>query len=231
MASFLPDVIKLNRRYKLLEKRQRIILAVSGGVDSLAIARTLWEYRKTIDPELGLQAVYVKIDQISLTEVEIERIRDFLSGMNIPLMVVPGKLDKVKTVSCYACARERRKRLFFVAADQHIDTVAFGHNLDDYMETGFLNLVHGGHLESLQPRQSMFKGEITVIRPLLSVSKKHIGHLAKYHQFPKVQSECPYASDNRRESIRKTMRELQRLNRAFLPNLRNAINRWNDLAI
>lgn len=94
-----------------------------------------------------------------------------------------------------------------------------------------MNLVHGWHLESVQPLQNMFDGKITVIRPLLSVRKKHISRYAKEQQFPQLTSRCRYESDNRRESIRRNIIGLQKLNRAFLPNLRKAVNQWNDLIV
>jgi len=229
MASFLPNFMKLNNMYNLVKTGQKLLLAVSGGVDSLCMAKVLHEYRHTIDPALNLEAVYVQISQVALSENDKKVVTDFLKTMDIPLAVIPGVVGENVKFHCYTCAKERRKQMFLYAAANEDDTIAFGHNLDDYIETGFMNLVYHGHLESVQPLQSMFDGKITVIRPLLSVRKKHISRYAKEQLFPQLTSRCYYKSDNRRESIRKTMISLQKLNRAFIPNLRKAVNQWNHL--
>lgn len=231
MSSFLAAFIKLNELYHLVDAGQKVILAVSGGTDSLCMARTLWEYRKSIDPTLDIRAVYIRIPEVTLSEKEILAVEIFLSKFDIPITTLPGKIGQDVTFECYSCARERRKQIFIFAAEQHISTVAFGHNLDDYLETGFMNLVHGGYLESMLPKQTMFNGEFAVIRPLLSVRKKHINSYAKSNQIPRLSIQCSFASIDRRELIRSTMIHLQKLNRAFIPNLRNAINCWNGLVV
>lgn len=231
MASFLPEFLKLNNEYGLVQTGQRLLMAVSGGADSLCMAKVLHEYRRTLDPALELTAVYVRIPQVALSAADAEKTADFLKKLDIPLTILPGTVQKSVKFHCYVCAKERRKQIFRYAAANDYKTVAYGHNLDDYLETGFMNLVHSGHLESIHPRQAMFDGKIIVIRPLLSVRKKHIRRFAKETEFPQLSSHCKYAVDNRRESIRSTMYQLQKLNRAFIPNLRNAVNRWNELLI
>jgi len=231
MASFLPEFLKLNNEYNLVQTGQRLLMAVSGGTDSLCMAKVLHEYRRTLDPALELAAVYVRISQVALSAADVEKTTDFLKKLDIPLTILPGIVQKSVKFNCYVCAKERRKQIFRYAAANEYKTVAFGHNIDDYLETGFMNLVHSGHLESMYPQQVMFDGKIIVIRPLLSVRKKHIRRFAKEEKFPQLRSRCNYAVDNRRESIRSTMNKLQKLNRAFIPNLRNAVNQWNDLLI
>ncbi len=231
MVSFVSSVVKLNQKYHLIEKDQRILLAISGGVDSLSMAKTLAEYRRIIDLRLELRAIYVRISELAQDNRDIQRVMDFLNLLDIPLEELPGSIATNVEFGCYSCARERRKQLCIYADKYKFDAVAFGHNLDDYLETGFMNLIYSGHLESLQARQKLFDGKITIIRPLLSISKKHILANAKKQDFPHIPSNCRFEADNKRASIRKKMIEFQRLNKAFYPNLRRAINQWNGLEI
>lgn len=231
MSSFVAELQKLHQKTDIFSRERRLLLAVSGGIDSLCMAQVLAEYRRVIDPGLFLEAANVQIPQTALKDSDLQTLRHFFKEMNIPLTVINGNVDDSQPFSCYICARERRKRIFQHAAKQKIGLVALGHNLDDYLETALLNLVHAGHMESLQPVQSYFNDKIMVIRPLLSIRKKHITAYAKKSQFPKLISACAYESDNRRAAIRAFMAQLQRLNRAFIPNLRKAVNRWNKLEV
>ncbi len=231
MSSFLAELQKLNQKANFFSRERRLLLAVSGGIDSLCMAQVLAEYRRVINTGLSLEAANVQIPQTALKDSDMQILRDFFKEMNIPLTIINGNVDDSQPFSCYICARERRKRIFQHAAERKIGLVALGHNLDDYLETALLNLVHAGHMESLQPVQSYFNNKITVLRPLLSIRKKHVTAYAKEHQFPKLTSQCAYESDNRRAAIRTLMAQLQRLNRAFIPNLRKAVNRWNGLCV
>lgn len=231
MPSFLAELQKLNQKTNIFSRERQLLLAVSGGADSLCLAQVLAEYRRVIDPGLNLEAANVQFPQTALKNSDLQMLRHFFQEMDIPLTVINGNIDDSEPFNCYICARERRKRIFQYAVERNIVVVAFGHNLDDYLETALLNLIHGGHLESLKPVQSYFNNKITVLRPLLSIRKKHITAYAKNCQFPKLTSACVYESDNRRAAIRVLMAQLQHLNRAFVPNLHKAVNRWNGLDV
>jgi tRNA 2-thiocytidine biosynthesis protein TtcA len=231
MASFLSQLIQLNQQYKLIKPDQPVILAISGGIDSLSMAMTMAEYRHAVDPDLPLWAVYVRIPQVALTDKDISQMSDFFAHLKIPLKVLPGAVSADQEFRCYTCAKERRKQLCLYAADNGYSTIAFGHNLDDYLETGFMNLIYGGHLESLHPRQPLFDDQITVIRPLLGISKKHIAAYAKSRGLPRIHPKCRFESAGKRAAVRQKMIELQHFNKAFTPNLQHAVNRWNQLDI
>ena len=67
---------------------------------------------------------------------------------------------------CFLCARLRRRRLFEMAHALDCSKLALGHNQDDIIETFFLNLFFGGQISTMVPRQVLFKGALTLIRPL-----------------------------------------------------------------
>ncbi|MFA6742764.1 MAG: tRNA lysidine(34) synthetase TilS [Candidatus Neomarinimicrobiota bacterium] len=231
MASLVPQFSKINQKYNLIDENQLILIAVSGGIDSMVLSRTLAEYRLAGYASINLIAVHLSISQVALSKEQLDKIKDLLASWHIPLEIISGKVLVKDKFDCYACARERRRQLFRYAADNHCDAVALGHNLDDYLETALMNLIYHGRLESLQPVQFMFNNKVRVIRPLLDISKKHILASARANSIQAVASPCIFQNDNQRQNIRETMRVLTHQNRNFRANLRRAINHWNNLDI
>jgi len=231
MASLLPQFIKLNQKYNLVADEHKVLIAVSGGVDSLVLCRLLTELRRAEFKRLDLQAAYVRIAPVALPAESIIRISEELARWEIPFTILEGELVSVNEFDCYACARERRRQLFKFTADNGFGGLAFGHNLDDYLETGLLNLLFNGSLESLRPVQNQCDDQIRIIRPLLGISKKHIKAGGRADKIEPAAGFCKLASANKRENVRQMIRYFSRINRKFRSNLRGAINHWNQLEI
>jgi len=231
MSSILSAFCRLNQIYQLIVPDQQILLAVSGGIDSLAMTVLLREYQRASGIHLDLQAVHIRIPQVALSEKDLATLANFLSEIQIQLKVISGKVSSKDGFNCYPCARERRKQLSLYANRNNFDAVALGHNLEDYLETGLMNLIYHGTLESLQPRQLLFGGAVTFVRPLLSIPRKHIGAYLKGLNYPFLKIQCSHASENKRIVTRQLIRQTTALQRGFRQNLRAAINHWNQLEV
>jgi len=227
----VPQFIKLNRAYGLIANGEKILVAISGGIDSLILCRTLSEYRLSIHGAVELKAVYVSIPPVALSHEQIEKIADLMTDWQIPFTIIAGSVSANVAFNCYACARERRKQLFRFATENYCDAVAFGHHLDDYLETGLMNLIYHGSLETLHPVQLMLSGRIRVIRPFLNVPKKHIRAYGRASLITPSENYCPFQEENKRQNVREMMRVFTGLNRNFRNNLHRALNRWNQLTV
>ena len=80
---------------------------------------------------------------------------------------------------CFLCARLRRQHLFEMARSLKCAKLAFGHNQDDIIETFFLNLFFGGQISTMVPRQVLFQGALTLIRPLALLGEREIQGLVQ----------------------------------------------------
>ncbi len=231
MSSIFSAFCRLNQIYQLIAPDQKILLAVSGGIDSLAMAVLLKEYQRASGINLDLQAAYVRMPQVVLSEKDLATLTTVLSGIQIQLKVISGKVSPKDIFSCYLCAKERRKQLSLYANRNSFAAVALGHNLEDYLETGTMNLIYHGTLESLQPRQVLFDGAVTFVRPLLGIPRKHIVAYLKGLNYPVLKIQCSYASENKRVVARQLIRQMTALQRGFRKNLRSATNYWNQLEV
>ncbi|HPC35496.1 MAG TPA: ATP-binding protein [Candidatus Marinimicrobia bacterium] len=231
MASLVAQFDKLNNQYNLIADGQKILIAVSGGLDSLVLCCLLCELRCAEFKNLELSAAYVRQKSVALTPEELEEIVDLMSDWQIPFSILDSDLPASSQINCYICARARRKQLFQFAIMNNCNAIAFGHNLDDYLGTGLMNLIFKGSLESLQPIQIQLGGRIRIIRPVLNWPKKHISAIGRAYGIKPIAPVCPMAICNKRQDIKAMIARFNRLNRSFRSNLRRAINHWNQLSI
>jgi tRNA 2-thiocytidine biosynthesis protein TtcA len=231
MADLINPFSRTIFQYQLFQRGARILIAVSGGLDSLVLAQLFQEYRYRLKGDLSLGAAYVEIPQVALAPEAKENLARELDLIEIPFVTLPATLSEKAEFRCYTCARERRKQLCLYCQQQGFDAVAFGHTRDDYLETGLMNLIYyHGRLETLQVREPMFKGLITVIRPLIEIPKKHIIAFANARHLPNFKQECLFAEHNKREFARQLIQQLRRQHRAFPKNLEKALRQWADLS-
>jgi tRNA 2-thiocytidine biosynthesis protein TtcA len=125
---------------------------------------------------------------------------------------------------CFLCSRLRRKRLFEIADRLGCTKLALGHNKDDVIETFFLNVCYAGEISTMVPRQELFDGRFTVIRPLAMVDEKAIRRLAGTLAFPLFNNPCPSAGTTKRSEIKAMLERLYRSNRKIKGNIYRAMS-------
>jgi len=126
---------------------------------------------------------------------------------------------------CFLCAMLRRKRLFELADRFGCRKIALGHNLDDIIETFFMNVCYGGEMSTMVPMQEMFDGALNLIRPLAFVEKSKVRRLVKQLGLPVVPNLCPSASTGTRTELRMFLDRLYMSNPNVRGNIRRALSR------
>jgi tRNA(Ile)-lysidine synthase TilS/MesJ len=89
-----------------------------------------------------------------------------------------------------------------------------------------MNLMQTGRVGGLSPKESFFKGDLTVIRPLLMVEKKFIRNAAGKWNLPVWENPCPSASTGKRAQFEKILASLYAQNKIYRKNIINALKRW-----
>ena len=217
-----PD---LNRRvgqamhtYDMLADGDRVLLAVSGGVDSLVLSWLLmfWQSKAPIFYEL--QALHIDMDPDGeLPGIAARSVQETLECFHIPITIIPAAwqppssksllLDQNKDV-CFNCSKSRRKQLFDFAGVNDCNKIAFGHHQDDIIETFFINLCYGGNISTMVPRQDIFQGSLSLIRPLAFLTKEEIYKIADVLELEPVRTKCPLSEKTKRMDIRNILHEL-----------------------
>ncbi|HBH29374.1 MAG: tRNA 2-thiocytidine biosynthesis protein TtcA [Desulfofustis sp. PB-SRB1] len=188
--------------WDMLADGDLVVIGVSGGIDSLVNAWALNRWREKAPIHYDLCPVFVDI----MSEYDagyVARLTDILSSLGLPLEVIPGISRSPETGdNCYTCARNRRTQLFQFARMRGATKLSFGHHQDDIIETFFLNALYSGNISTMRPRQDLFGGTLSIIRPLSYLSKEEIDELAVHIGISPMESICPAQGDTCRKKVR-----------------------------
>ncbi len=194
--------------YNLIEDKDRILIAVSGGKDSTALATLLNARKKWAPVEYELIAMHVETDYRCSGCVHTKSLKEFFETNGIRYhserIKILDEKNRTKGPSCFWCSWNRRKALFLAADRFGCNKVALGHHQDDIIETLLLNIFYHGEFSAMNPRQELFGGKITIIRPLCYVEENVLKRFAKESDFPSQLCKCP----NSRVSKRRMMKEI-----------------------
>jgi tRNA 2-thiocytidine biosynthesis protein TtcA len=214
--------------FQMIADGDRVMVAVSGGQDSISLLWLLRERLKRIPIRYDIIAAHVELGFGPSTGKEMEEffIKNAFDHAIINTRFGPlAHSNKNRENPCFLCSRLKRKALFEKAAQLKCNKVAFGHHKDDFIETFFLNLLFAGSASTIQPVQEFFHGALTLIRPLCLLDETKIKAYADEMGFPELQSGCPTAGSSRRAQIKSLLTNLYRTNRKIKGNIFNAVQR------
>lgn len=212
------------RAYELLPPGTRVLVAASGGVDSMVLLHVL--HHGLLDPPPLLSLHVAHVDPGFGGEAA-RGLAAWCDGEGLPFELVesrhgPSAVAERGEHACFRCARTRRRLLFETARRLGCARVALGHNLDDMVETLWMNQIWSAELSTLLPRQSLFDGALELVRPLYLVEKRHLRRFAREHDLPVWENPCPVTTTSRRARVREILAALARGDRRLRKNLARA---------
>lgn len=211
--------------FGLLADDDRILLALSGGKDSLLMTRLMAERARIFRPSIEVEAAHVIMDNIPY-ETERKYLEQFCEQLGIKLHILHSSFDEStdpRKTKCFLCSWNRRKTLFYFAEKEGFNKVALGHHQDDILTTWLMNIVYEGNASTMQPLLKMEHYPIEVIRPLCLVHEEWIREAAQELDFVGQKVVCPYDEATRRHDIGMVFKQLEQLN----PEARYSM--WNAL--
>ena len=221
------------KRYELIEPGDRIAVCISGGKDSVILAKLMQELqRHTSQP---FELVFMVMDPGYKPENR-KLIEDNAALLGIPITIFDSDIFNV-TVSveknpCYLCARMRRGFLYAKAQELGCNKIALGHHFNDVIETTVMSMFYGSQLQAMPPKlhSTSFPG-MTLIRPMYCIREEDILAWKRYNDLEFIQCACRFTENctmcdnggggSKRQETKLLLRRLKRDN----PNIENSIFR------
>jgi len=214
LERFLAAVGRAAHRHGMIGEGDQVLVGVSGGKDSLSCALALALRRRRVRSRYEVAAVMVDWSDRPASAAELDPLRAFFELISVPFAVIRGeRAAPDRALTCYSCARERKRLVFDHARDLGFSRVAFGHHLDDFLGTALMNICFQGRLEPMEPVRSFFDGSLTLIRPLCEVRESSIRSLAARLELPVFAAPCPNAGLNYRDRMKPIVAELAKMDK------------------
>lgn len=217
---FLNGIRRALDDYGMIESGERVLVALSGGKDSMLLGYAMAVLARYSHRPFA--PVFVHIDYgFGADYTELENVlEEWGYSLYREVTDIGEAVDfgGAKT-PCYQCAKYRRGALVRVAKKMACQKIAFGHHLDDAVETFLMNLLKGGRLDSFDPVSKDAKSGLITIRPMVYVREESIIRAVELLDIPVMKSGCPHEESTARRAMKTTLSELK----VHYPDIREKI--------
>ncbi len=218
--------------YNMIEENDKIAVGVSGGKDSLVLLYALHLLSKYYPKKFSIVAITLD-PCFENKNSDFSAIESFCTENEIEYHIKRTELYNVVFVNreeknpCSLCARMRRGILHDMAKLYGCNKIALGHHLDDAVETFFMNLFQGGALSCFSPVTYLSNKDITMIRPMITLTENEVENACKRNALPVTKSNCPVDKETTREETKALVRTLERDYPALKNKIINAMKKEN----
>ena len=223
--------IEAVKRYEMIQPGDRIAVCISGGKDSMLLAKLMQQLQKHSD--FPFELVFLVMDP-GYNELNRQKIESNAALLNIPVTIFESVIfevaDSAGKSPCYLCARMRRGYLYSRAQELGCSKIALGHHFNDVVETTLISMFYGSQLQAMLPKlhSTNFEG-MTLIRPLYCVHEDDIIAWARDNSLEFIQCACRLTERSAADtgdvnvSKRKEIKLLLRRLRQGNPNIEKSI--------
>lgn len=184
--------IRALKEYELLKPNDRVCVCISGGKDSMLLAKLFQELKKHSDFEFDVKFLVMNP---GYNDINLNVIKSNLELMKIDAKIVETNIFDVASKQdknpCYLCAKMRRGALYRIANELGCNKIALGHHYDDVIETILMNMLNTGSFQTMLPKLKSENYEgMELIRPLYLVREKDIIAWKKRNELNFIQCAC-----------------------------------------
>jgi len=183
--------------YQLVNKDDKIAVCISGGKDSMLMAKLFQQLKK--HNKFPFELVFLVMDP-GYNTINRHKILNNLKILNIEATIFETQIfDSVENIDkspCYLCARMRRGYLYRKAQEMGCNKIALGHHYDDVIETILMGMLYGGQIQTMMPKLHSNNFEnMELIRPMYLVREKAIIHWKLYNDLEFIQCACRFTEN------------------------------------
>lgn len=219
------------KNYQLVLEGDKIAVCISGGKDSMLMAKLLQQLQKI--SEVNFELRFIVMDP-GYNEANRKKIEDNAKLLHIPIEIFESDIFKITSTvdksPCYLCARMRRGHLYAKAKEIGCNKIALGHHFSDVIETTLMGMFYGSQIQAMLPKlhSTNFEG-MELIRPMYCINEDAVLAWVKYNNLSFIQCACRFTDayknsgdgigESKRQEIKHLIKELKKTN----PNIEHSI--------
>ena len=224
------------KRYELIQAGDRIAVCISGGKDSMLMAKLMQELQRHSD--VPFELVFLVMDP-GYNEINRRKIESNAALLGVPITVFETDVFAIANSAeenpCYLCARMRRGHLYSKAQALGCNKIALGHHRNDVIETVVMSMFYGSQLQSMPPKlhSANFEG-MELIRPMYCIREEDILAWKRYNELEFIQCACRFTENctmcdnggggSKRQEIKTLLRRLSRDNPDLETSIFNSVH-------
>ena len=238
--NIFSKVAKAINEYDLLQENDKVAVCISGGKDSMLMAKLFQELKR--HDKFPFELVFLVMDP-GYSRENRKIIEQNAKMMDIPITVFETNIfDSVYEIEkspCYLCARMRRGYLYSKAKELGCNKIALGHHYDDVIETILMGMLYGAQVQTMMPKlhSTNFEG-MELIRPMYLVREEDIKHWRDYNGLKFLQCACRFTDNcsscrtdgtdaSKRMEIKKMIAEMKKTNPYVEANIFRSVENVN----
>ena len=225
-------------QYKLIQEGDNIAVCISGGKDSMLMAKCMQEIQRHGKFYFGLE--FLVMDP-GYNPINRQMIVDNAQCLNIPIRMFETNIfDIVAGVDrspCYLCAKMRRGYLYSRAKELGCNKIALGHHFDDVIETILMSMLYGAEVKTMMPKlhSTNYEG-MELIRPMYHVREEDILKWTRYNELKFIQCACRFTENcvlgdngggSKRQEMKALIKKFRQTNPYIDLNIFNSVQNVN----
>lgn len=224
--------------YELIQEGDRIAVCISGGKDSMLMAKLFQELKR--HNKFPFEVEYIVMDP-GYSRANREQIEYNAKLLNVPVTIFESNIFEsvfhVEKSPCYLCARMRRGYLYNQAKMMGCNKIALGHHYDDVIETILMSMLYAGQVQTMMPKlhSTNFDG-MELIRPMYLIREDEIKRWRDYNGLTFLQCACKFTENcavnekenlSKRLEIKNMIREMKKINPQVESNIFKSVENVN----
>lgn len=213
-------------KYQMIQEGDKIAIGISGGKDSLTLLYALVNLQKFYPKHFDLIAITV---DLGYKGFDLSGIQKLCKKLQVEYHVISTQIGAIVTQKymenspCALCAKLRKGALNDMAKNFGCNKVAYGHHMDDVIETMMLSLIYEGRFCSFWPVTFLDKSQLTLIRPMIYVPEADVRGFEHKYSLPVTKNPCPMDGSTKREYVKSLLHQMNTDNPGVKKRLFHAI--------
>lgn len=230
---------KAINEYELIKPNDKIAVCISGGKDSMLMAKLFQELKR--HNKFPFELVFLVMDP-GYNQENRKKIEDNANKLGVPIQIfettIFDSVFHIEKSPCYLCARMRRGNLYAKAKELGCNKIALGHHYDDVIETILMGMLYGAQIQTMMPKlhSQNFAG-MELIRPMYLIREEYIKRWRDRHGLEFLQCACKFTEENanvndeenksKRLEMKKLIQELKKVNPFVEGNIFKSVENVN----